>query len=331
MLARVANNLFWMGRYIERSEHLARFLNVNYFSSLDAPDELSQSRQFVLRSVMYMSANEIIDADITLQEEGVLFNVGLNLDQPYSIINTFINAHDNARSSRDLISTELFECINRINHNIKAYPIDKYVKSGLYDFTTIVTQSSSEIRSKIKSTLLHDEVYAIIMLGVYIERAIQVTRVINSKLSDVSAAKVIYGNESEASYHWSTLLKCVSTYDMMRRFYKKTPSRKTTLEFIILNKDCPRSIKNCLSQIYKYICIISKNKQITTSSAAFLIGKMKAEFEYKLIEDIDDNLEEFISDLIEKLGLIAEKLEDNYFKITDPVFVKEQVQKQESI
>ena len=52
MLARVANNLFWMGRYIERAEHVARYLNVNYFSSLDAPNELSQSRQFVLRSMM---------------------------------------------------------------------------------------------------------------------------------------------------------------------------------------------------------------------------------------------------------------------------------------
>ena len=333
MLARVANNLFWMGRYIERSEHLARFLSVNYFSSLDAPDELSQSRQFVLRSVMYMSANEIIDADITLDEENVLFNVGLNLEEPYSIINTFINAHENARSSRDLISTELFECINRINHSIKGYPIDKFVKSGLYEFTNIVTQSTSEVRSKIKSTLLHDEVYAIIMLGVYLERAIQVSRIINSKLSDVAASKQIYGDASEVSYQWSTLLKCVSTYDMMRRFYKKTPSRKSSLEFIILNDECPRSIKNCLTQIYKYICIISKNREIKNDSAAFLIGKMKSEFEYKLITDIDDNIEEFIADLIEKLVLIAEKLEDNYFNISDAIAKTEiepevQIQKQ---
>ncbi|QXP69915.1 alpha-E domain-containing protein [Polaribacter sp. R2A056_3_33] len=337
MLARVANNLFWMGRYIERSEHLARFLNVNYFSSLDAPDELSQSRQFVLRSVMYMSANEIIDADITLEEEAVLFNVGLNLEQPYSIVNTFINAHENARSSRDLISTELFECINRINHSYKGYPIDKFVKSGLYEFTSMVTQSASEVRSKIKSTLLHDEVYAIIMLGVYLERAIQVSRIINSKLSDVAAAKEIYGDVIDGSYQWSTLLKCVSTHDMMRSFYKKTPSRKTTLEFIILNGKCPRSIKNCLYQIYKYICIISKNRQITDDSAAFLIGKMKADFEYKLITDIEDNIEEFIADLIEHLVLIADKLEDNYFNISDAIIkpdvkvaseVKKQTQKQ---
>ncbi|MCL7762758.1 alpha-E domain-containing protein [Polaribacter sp. Z014] len=328
MLARVANNLFWMGRYIERSEHLARFLSVNYFSSLDAPDELSQSRQFVLRSAMYMSANEIIDADITLEEEGVLFNVGLNLEQPYSIINTFINAHENARSSRDLISTELFEGINRINHNLKDYPIEKFVKSGLYEFTTMVTQSTAEVRSKIKGTLLHDEVYAIIMLGVNLERAIQVSRIINSKLSDAAAAKVIYGDDSDGSYQWSTLLKCVSTYDMMRRFYKKTPSRKSSLEFIILNEECPRSIKNCLTQIYKYICIISKNREIKNDSAAFLIGKMKSDFEYKLITDIEDDMEVFIADLIEKLVLIAEKLEDNYFDISDSIAAIEEVVKE---
>ena len=327
MLARVANNLFWMGRYIERSEHLARFLNVNYFSSLDAPDELSQSRQFVLRSVMYMSANEIIDSDITLKEESVLFNVGLNLEEHYSIVSTFINAHENARSSRDLISTELFECINKINHNLKRYPIEKFVKSGLYEFTSMVTQSSSEVRSKIKSTLLHDEVYAVIMLGVNLERAIQVSRIINSKLSDVAASKEINGNETDGNYQWSTLLKCVSTYDMMRRFYKKAPARKNTLEFIILNEECPRSIKSCLSQIYKYICIISKNREVSTDSAAFLIGKMKAEFEYKLITDIDDNLEDFISNLIDQLILIAEKLEDNYFNISDALtssFIEEE-------
>ena len=174
MLARVANNLFWMGRYIERSEHLARYLNVNYFSSLDAPDELSQSRQFVLRSIMYMADNEIIESDLDLKEEDVLFDVGLNPEKSNSIINIFKYAHENARSSRDLISTELFETINRINHSIKNYSVESFVKNGLYDFTLMITRSTAEIRSKIKGTLLHDEVYAIIMLGVYLERVLQV-------------------------------------------------------------------------------------------------------------------------------------------------------------
>jgi uncharacterized alpha-E superfamily protein len=326
MLARVANNLFWMGRYIERSEHLARFLNVNYFASLDAPDELSRSRQFVLRSIMYMSANEIIDADVELDEEEVLFNIGLNTEKSYSILNAFINAHNNAKSSRDLISTELFECINRINHSIKGYPVNKFVKSGLYDFTTLVIQSSSDIRSKIQSTLLHDEKYAVIMLGVYLERAIQLSRIINSKLSDAAAARELHEDSTDGTYQWATLLKCVSTYDMMRQFYKKTPTRISTLEFIILNDKCPRSIKKTLSEIYKYINIISDSKYMKNDSASFLIGKLKTEFEYKLIEDIDKNLEEFIGELIQKLIFIAEKLQENYFSIAEPILESSQHQ-----
>lgn len=317
MLARVANNLFWMGRYIERSEHLARYLNVNYFSSLDAPTELSQSRQFVLRSIMFMVNNEIINSKIKLKEEDVLFNVGLNNEKPYSIIQSFNAAYENARSSRDLISTELFETINRINHSVKNYSPEAFVKNGLYDFTSMITSSTAEIRSKIKGTLLHDEAYAIIMLGIYLERALQVTRIINSKCSDAAVEKIRYKDTTENSHQWSTLLKCAFSYDMMRRLYKKTPSKNITLEFLILNSACPRSIKSSLAQIKKYIHTLAKHHEITSNSSAFLIGKLNAEFEYKLIEDIEDTIEDFISDLIDKLVIIGEKLDDNYFKIAE--------------
>ena len=304
-----------MGRYIERSEHLARYLNVNYFSSLDAPDELSQSRQFVLRSILYMADNQIVEPGVELKEEDVLFNVALNPDKPNSIINNFSHAHENARSSRDLISTELFETINRINHSIKNYPVAAYVKNGLYDFTSMITRSTTETRSKIKGTLLHDEVYAIIMLGVYIERVLQLTRIINSKYSDVLAEQKLNPDLMGESYQWSTLLKCVASYDMMRRYYKKSPSKINTLEFLILNPGCPRSIKNCLNRLYYYICIITKHHRVPNNSAAFLIGKMKSEFDFKLIEEIDENLEEFIKGLIDQLGIIAVKLEKEYFNV----------------
>ena len=75
MLSRVANNLFWMGRYIERAEHIARFTNVNYFSSLDAPNQLSQSRQFVLRSLRFMVGEPVLDDSEVLDEEQVLYDI----------------------------------------------------------------------------------------------------------------------------------------------------------------------------------------------------------------------------------------------------------------
>ena len=323
MLARVANNLFWMGRYIERSEHLARYLNANYFSSLDAPNELSQSSQFVLRSILFMASNDIIDSKIKLKEEKVLFNVGLNKEKSYSIKSSFNAAYENARSSRDLISTELFETINRMNHSVNNYSPETFVKNGLYDFTTMITMSTAEIRSKIKGTLLHDEAYGIIMLGIYLERALQITRIINSKCSDAAVELDKYKDAEQNSHQWTTLLKCAFSYDMMRRLYKKTPNKNKTLEFLVLNADCPRSIKSSVNQIAKYIGILAKKQEINTNSAAFLIGKLKSEFEYKLIEDIEETIEDFISDLIEKLVVIGEKLDDNYFKIADtPVETK---------
>ena len=329
MLARVANNLFWMGRYIERSEHLARYLNVNYFSSLDAPNELSQSREFVLRSIMFMASNEVIDAEVNLKEEDVLFNIGLNSKEPYSIIYSFNSAHENARSSRDIISTELFESLNTINHRIKNYNAKSFVKNGLYDFTSMITKSTLELRSKMRGTLLHDELYAIIMLGIYLERALQVTRIINAKCSDAAVERLKYKDSPENGHLWATLLKCVATYDMMRRLYKKTPTKKTTLEFLILNPECPRSIKNCLNQMEKYINILSKHQVVKSNSAAFLIKKLNAEFKYKLIEDIEVDVEGFISGLIDKLVVIGETLGDNYFKITNyPVIKKSSTSKQ---
>ncbi|WP_111708770.1 alpha-E domain-containing protein [Lutibacter citreus] len=323
MLARVANNLFWMGRYIERSEHLARYLNVNYFSSLDAPSELSQSREFVLRSIMFMASNEVVDAKVKLKEKDVLYNIGLNIKEPYSIIYSFHSAHENARSSRDLLSTELFESLNTINHRIKNYDAKAFVKSGLYDFTSIVIKSTSELRSKVQGTLLHDDLYAVIMLGIYLERALQITRIINSKCSDATVEKLKDKIPQENGHLWATLLKCVSAYDMMRRLYKKTPKQNTTLEFLILNPQCPRSIKNCLSQMEKYVDILSKHHKIKTDSAAFLIKKLNAEFKYKLIDDIESDIEDFLSDLIDKLVFIGERLDEDYFKVTVYPIIKE--------
>ncbi|MEL6917757.1 MAG: alpha-E domain-containing protein, partial [Bacteroidota bacterium] len=78
MLARVANNLFWMGRYIERSEHIARYSRVNYFSSLDAPNQLSQSRQFVLRSMLFMVGELPLGDTKELNEAEVIYKIGLD-------------------------------------------------------------------------------------------------------------------------------------------------------------------------------------------------------------------------------------------------------------
>ncbi len=312
MLARVANNLFWMGRYIERSEHIARYLNVNYFSSLDAPNQLSQSRQFVLKSMLYMVGDPQEDDAILLEEE-VLFKIALDQNTHFSIINNVKVARENANSARDLISTELYEAINKFYHFILNYDSEKFVKSGLHDFTVHVTEMTDILRGKIRGTLLHDSVYAIIMLGINVERATQIIRIINTKYNDALKSQGSYGDKSSKSFEWTTLLKCAESYDMMRRYYKKAPSSFSTLEFLILNPNCPRSIMNCLNQIYVNIKVLDTTTNYNKNSAAFLVGKVRAEFEYKNIEEIEGDIQLFIEKILDSLLQISLKMEKEFF------------------
>lgn len=313
MLARVANNLFWMGRYIERAEHVARFMNVDYFSSLDAPNQLSQSRQFVLRSLLFMVGRPAMDDDEELDESQVLFDIGLNTDEAHSILYAVKMARENANSARDLISTELYESINKFYHFTMNYPSDMFVKRGLYDFTVNVTEMTAVLRGKIRGTLLHDEVYAIIMMGINIERAIQIIRIINTKYNDAVKAGGGYTNPMENSYEWTTLLKCAESYDMMRRLYKKTPNSINTLEFLVLNELCPRSIMNCLNQIDSHINVLAPGIGKDKHSTSFLVGRIKAEYEFKYIEEIQSNVKEFIDGILNQLFLISKKMEEEFF------------------
>lgn len=313
MLARVANNLFWMGRYIERSEHIARYLNVNYFSSLDAPNIQSQNRQFVLRSMHFMVGDPVEYENAHLNEEEVLYKIGLDPEFSYSIINNVKYARENANSARDLISTELYEAINKFYHFVLNYPKDVFVKNGLHDFTVNVTEMTAILRGKIRGTLLHDSVYAIILMGINIERATQITRIINTKYNDAIKAQGSYGDKFSNSFEWTTLLKCAESYDMMRRFYRKTPTSISTLEFLILNPNSPRSVMNSLNQVYKNIKILDPDRKYNKESTAFLIGRVRAEYEYKYIEEIEKDIKSFIDDILQSLTKISNKVEEEFF------------------
>lgn len=313
MLARVANNLFWMGRYIERSEHVARYLNVNFFSSLDAPNELSQSRQFVLRSMLFMVGQPEKDEKVVLDEERVLFDIGLNAENPNSIISNVKAARENANSARDLISTELYEAINKFYHFVLKYDTQFFIKKGLYDYTVNVTERTAILRQKIRGTLLHDEVYAIIMLGINIERATQIIRIVNAKYHDAKQTTSDSVDSFSESFEWTTLLKCAESYDMMRRFYQKSPTSISTLEFLILNPDCPRSVMNSLNQICQHINVLDKQKYPTKGSTTFMVGKLRAEFRYMDVAAIEKDVKEFIGRILNDLFSISKKMESEFF------------------
>lgn len=314
MLARVADNLFWMSRYIERSEHVARYLRVNYFASLDAPNEMSQSRQFMLQSLLFMVGDPVKN-DETIKEVDVLYNICLNTKKKYSVVNCVKLARENANSSRDLISTELYEAINKFYHFVLNYSSEYLVTRGLYEFTTHIMEFCAILKAKIRSTLLYDEVYSIINLGLNMERATQVIRIINAKYNDIYAIelKKEEGATVTPTLEWDTMLRCVESYDMMRRYIKETSSSVNTLDFLILNPQCPRSVINSLAEVSKHVRLLSNENKIRKGSTAFLVNKIYTEYQYKYIEEIEVDLRTFIETILNKLVDVSKKMEEEFF------------------
>ena len=309
MLSRVANNLYWMGRYIERAEHFARYSRVQYFSSLDAPILKTYDRNFVLESILYMAG--IFDME-NITEKDVLFKIGLDLQNSNSIISNITFARENARGARNAISTDLWESINKYYHLVTSYPQDTYLSTGFYDFTQLILDQTSILSSKIYGTLMHDGEWAIILIGMYIERVIQIIRIINSKLHDIYKIEQAGHSVTEMSFEWTTMLRCMEAFDMNKKFYRTIPNREQVMEFLLLNPHCPRSIAYSLNGIRRYEEKISRNESRDSNTISFKIGKLVEQFRYLSFDEYKDDIYGLLNNTQDKVIERGSEFEKKY-------------------
>ncbi len=312
MLARIASTLYWTGRYIERSEHLARYLRVQYFSMLDAP--MSQSKDFILRSILNMYGIPVED-DEQLVETDVLRRVGMDYSVPTSIRSTVKAARENAGSVRHIISTELWEAINSFYVYSDHTDTEDFAVRGLYDYTFEVGRQCAIVRSRIHDTLLHDQSWLFVKLGIHLERVAQVIRIINSKLNDADVISDSGGpNENKVLklYQQTILLKVVEGFDMHRRAYQRRQTRRTTLEFLIGHPEFSRSIVYNLERVMGLLARLH-GQQDVQDSLQFRAGKLYAYFRYLDYDVISDHPIEVLTDALTEVYTLHDEIERRYF------------------
>lgn len=313
MLSRIANSLFWMGRYLERSEHLARYTKVHYFSALDAPQ--TQNKEELLLSILKNAGLNYLyykDYD-TINEQAVLFYVSLDLANPFSIASAINSARENARGARDSITTELWEAINKYYHEINDIALRPFEPDDTFDLTQNMINNCNIIKGLIDNTMLHTDAWNLICLGIHVERAIQIMRIIITKTDDIANLEQNALKTTISNYHWSTLLKSAESYDMCNRFYKATPSRDNALEFLILNKNFPKSIVFNISAAYEHLQKVTAFRFGQNEKFIFNAGKMLYSFKYLTIEEIkerDVNL--FLNNSLNNLYSMAAEFEREY-------------------
>jgi len=311
MLTRIANNLYWTGRYLERSEHLARYLRVQYFSMLDAP--MSQSRKFTLNSILNMYGVEWPEGEPLLEAE-VLRKVGMAYDTPLSIRSTIRSARENASALRHVISTELWESINAFYLEANGQDSDFFATHGLHDFTIGVGSHCAIIRSRVDDTLLQDEVWVLLKLGIHLERIVQVIRILNSKLFDIDVMTDRGENQALRQYQGTVILKILEGFDMHRKAYQQLLTPKTMVEFLIGHPHFSRSVTYNMNAV-RILLERMDNNSPERNAVLFKAGKLFNHFRYLEYDDIAENMGGELDQALQRVYDLHEAIADKYLGV----------------
>jgi uncharacterized alpha-E superfamily protein len=314
MLSRVADSLYWMSRYVERAENIARILDVNLQLMLDLP-KLGAEQEKKIWSPVLRSTGEDADFDKhykSTSSENVIDFLTLNTKNPNSIINCITAARENARHVREQISMEMWEEINRTYLWMKGQTLKKILKVGPYEFFNDVKNASHLFQGITDGTMTHGEDWDFIQVGTYLERVDMVTRLLdaNDEIFINAPASLMNGG----TLQWSAILRSCSSHDAYRKFYVAQVEPDKVVEFLILNEFFPRSIRFCAGALDVALRRISGcQEERFTNQAEKLSGRLVAELNYSALEDIKTvGMHKYMDDLQIKLNAIGEAIFQTY-------------------
>lgn len=248
MLSRTADSLFWLARYLERAENVARMLDVTWRMSLmprvngadlsDWSSALLSAAQKDLFDLRYDEANA----------RNVIHFLGLDAENPSSIHACVRKARENARELPGAVTAEMWESVNDTWFAIKDLEYTDVSRNGFHKFFDLVQGRAHLFRGVTYGTMLQDDAYQFLRLGWFLERAGNTARIL-----DVNYHALLPTGEptdGAVDYHrWAALLRSVSAFKAYRRLYRQAVAPRGVAEFLVLCEDMPRSLHACYREI----------------------------------------------------------------------------------
>jgi uncharacterized alpha-E superfamily protein len=312
MLSRVAGSIYWLNRYVERAENIARFVDVNLNLLMDSPVGVEQQwGPLVLTTGDQRLFKERYGA--ATAENVVQF---LTFDSEYSnsIISCLRAARENARSVREIISSEMWERVNAfylmVKETSQAPPL-----SQLPGFFAEVKLASHLFAGVMDATMTHNEGWHFGQLGRFLERADKTARILDVKYFILLPSAKDIGTALD-ELQWIALLKSASGYEMYRKCQHRI-SPQDIAKFLILDRDFPRSVQFCLLQAEKSLYCITENTPGRWSSPADrMLGKLRSELDFMTIEEVfKRGLHEFLDETQVQLNQVGQGIFETFFEL----------------
>lgn len=313
MLSRVADAIFWMSRYVERAESVARFIDVNINLMLDlAVESAAQWGPLVNTTGDHDSYAERYGETT---RENVIWFLTFDRDNPNSVVSSLRAARENARSVREVISSEMWEQLNTLFLRVNQAADDRRVLESPQDFFTDVKNGSHLFRGVTDATMSRNEGWHFYRLGEMLERADKTARVLDVKYFMLLPSIQDVGSPVD-DIQWSAVLRSLSGLEMYRQCWRRIMPERV-VEFLALNRDFPRAIHYCLIKADESLHTISGSPIGTFANRAEQrLGQLRSEFAYAHVQDIMlEGLHEFLDALEDKLNAVGEAVFDTFFAL----------------
>jgi uncharacterized alpha-E superfamily protein len=311
VLSRVADSVYWLSRYIERAENIARFIDVNLRLALDLPPGTGEQWEPLV----------LITADLPLFNQhygvpnraAVIEFLTFEEENPNSISRCLAASRDNARSVREAISSEVWEQINRFYHLFRTASFRSLVSSDPYTFFSRIRQECLLFAGIVDATMSHDEGWHFARLGRQLERADKTSRMLDVKYFLLLPAVSDVGTPLD-DLEWSALLRSASALEAFRKRYGRI-SPKRVAEFLLLDRDFPRSIRHCLLEAQESLRVLSDSSVGNfANSAEQRLGRLAAGFNYAAVaEIIAGGLHQFLDNFQAELNEVGDAIFATFF------------------
>ena len=313
MLSRAAANLYWLARYMERADNVARILEVAERASI-MPNSAGEP-QSEWHSVVIASGNEqgYFERYDEISREKVVHYLTIDTSNPGSIRSCIEKARANARAVRTVLTSDIWEALNQTWLDLIGDKREDVARGELQAFLAWVKERAQMFSGGAHATMLRDEGYWFLRLGTMIERADNTARILDVKYHILLPADEGIGGGMDY-YQWTVLLRSVSASRSYYYRYRDTLRPWQIAEFLILSEEMPRSLIACVAEVHSLLDEIAKLDG-RRHECHRLAGQIYSHLRYARIGDIfETGLHEFLVEFIDRNHRVSDEITDAYLQ-----------------
>jgi len=311
MLSRVAESVYWMSRYIERAENVSRMVGVNLKLEID----LSGLAEEQWDPMVKVTGDDTIFLDRydAATRANVIEFLTFDTRNPNSVLSCVASARENARTVREIISSEMWEEVNSFYLSLTEPGARDRALHEASEFFLLVQRASHLIEGTKNETMEHGEAWHFSRLGRSVERAGQTTRILDVKYFLLLPSAADVGKPVD-DLQWSALLRSTSGFEAYRRLYGQVAS-EAVVQFLLLDRAFPRSAHHCVRAAQASLHAVTETPVgHYRNDAEKRLGRLVAELDYTDVgEVIGRGLHEFIDELQDRLNQVGDAITSTFF------------------